>query len=61
MPEGKVWIIQRCTNILVGASLRYEPWPEYSQPMTYAQMLVALAECERRWPTEEFRGHREVK
>ena len=54
----RAWIIQRCLGWRKGTTeLLYEDWPEYSQPMTLPAAIVALKECEQKYP-HEFRAHR---
>lgn len=52
---GREWIIQRCINAFRN---EYQDWPGYCERlMTRDEMMVALKECETRWPEYEFRGH----
>jgi hypothetical protein len=52
---AREWIIQRCINAFRN---EYEDWPGYCERLqTREEMLVALRECDRRWPEHEFRGH----
>lgn len=51
----KIWIIQRCIDVWTN---HYEDWPGYSERlMTRIEMVMALAECNGKWPEHEFRGH----
>jgi hypothetical protein len=55
MIPAREWIIQRCINAFRN---EYEDWPGYCERLqTREEMLVALRECDRRWPEHEFRGH----
>ena len=52
---SREWIIQRCINAFRN---EYEDWPDYCERlMTREEMMIALKECEERWPDDEFRGH----
>jgi hypothetical protein len=56
--EAASWIIQRCTQQWIGASLQYEDWPGYCEKLlSYDEMIEALKQCDQRWPEHEFRGH----
>ena len=53
--QDRVWIIQRCINAVAN---HYEDWAGYCEtPMTRAEMMQALKECEEQWLDYEFRGH----
>ena len=53
--EKREWIIQRCVSAVQND---YQDWPKYSEGlMTQDEMKAALAECSRKWPRFEFRGH----
>jgi hypothetical protein len=52
--SAREWIIQRCINAYRN---EYEDWPGYcGRLLTREEMLVALKECDQRWPEHEFRG-----
>lgn len=51
----KVWIIQRCIDAWTN---HYENWSGYCEnPMSRNEMMLALKECDEKWPEHEFRGH----
>jgi hypothetical protein len=55
---NREWIVQRCINALRD---EYEDWRGYCERLlTREEMKVALAECSRRWPNHEIRGHNVV-
>ena len=61
MTERNEWIVQRCTQRIIGTELQYQDWPGYAERlMTRTEMLEALKECNQRWPDDEFRGHNAV-
>ena len=56
--QKREWIIQQCVSAVEN---NYQDWPEYSKRlMTRDEMKAALAECSRKWPDFEFRGHNVV-
>ena len=56
--QKREWIIQQCVSAVAND---YHDWPEYSKRlMTRDEMKTALAECSRKWPDFEFRGHNVV-
>lgn len=65
MLTQREWIIQRCTQRVIGSLLEYEDWlaandvwgDDYQELMTEAEMLIGLEICEREWASQEFRGH----
>ncbi|MFU8797121.1 MAG: hypothetical protein ACNA7Y_00215 [Gammaproteobacteria bacterium] len=49
------WIIQKCIN---AAKNEYQDFEGYCEKfMTRDEMMIALKECEKKWPYE-FRGHK---
>ncbi len=69
--QKREWIVQRCVSaaendcwcgwLTRGSHFHYQDWPEYSKRlMTRDEMKTALAECSRKWPDFEFRGHNVV-
>ena len=53
--KGNVWIIQRCIDAWTN---HYENWQGYCEKlMSREEMMVALKECDEKWPEFEFRGH----
>lgn len=54
----RCWLIQRCTQKIVGGQLQYEDFPTPEGLMTRARMLEVLDRVQRQNPQDEFRGHR---
>lgn len=56
MSQEKSWIIQRCIDAMTN---HYEAWTGYENPMTHDEVMLALKECNDKWPGPdyEFRGH----
>jgi hypothetical protein len=53
--QEKVWIIQRCIDAWTN---HYEDWLGYCENlMSRDDMMLALKECNEKWPEYEFRGH----
>jgi hypothetical protein len=51
----RAWIIQRCIDAFKN---QYEDWPGYCEkPMTRDEAMIALKECEEKWPYG-FRAHK---
>lgn len=53
--EERVWIVQRCIDAFTN---HYENWPGYCEnAMTRGEMILALEDCSKKWPEDQFRGH----
>ena len=54
------WIVQRFIRLGRPGEDEdlYEPWPRYDTGTSKEAVLLALDECQRRWPDHEFRAHR---
>lgn len=58
--EDRTWIIQRCTQRVVGSELQYEDFRvpgQFEGLMTRSQMIEVLDRVSRAYPNDEFRGH----